>query len=158
MSASARWLIGIAITIAGIVVASVVVAVALDHAETEFEPGTPEATVQAYFRAIQDRDAEAAIAQFTTDLQERCSTEELRRSYQYQSDFSARIRDTTVRGEVAEIDVRIANNGGESPFGGGYDVDQLIFLEQEDGEWRIGESPWPSYCPPAPAPVRRSID
>jgi hypothetical protein len=152
MSASAQWLIGIAIAVTSIVVASVVVAVALDHAETEFEPGTSEATVQAYFRAIQDRDAETAITQFTTDLRERCSTDELRRSYQYQSDFSARIRDTIVRREVTEIDVRIAINGGDSPFGNGYEIDQLIFLEREDGEWRISEPPWPSHCPPVPIP------
>ncbi len=158
MSASARWLVGIAVAIAGIVVVSVVVALTLGDTETVFEPGTPEATVQTYFRAIQDGDAEAAVALFTADLQGRCSTEELRRSYQHQSDFSVRIRDTTVRGETTEIDVRIALNGGDSPFGNGYDMDQLIFLEQEDGEWRIGESPWPSYCPPAAVPVRRSIE
>ena len=150
MSASARWLVSIAIAISVIVVASVVAEMALDHGETEFGPGTPEATVQAYFRAIQQRDTETAIAQFTTDLQERCSTEDLRQSYQYLSDFSARIRDTPVRGEVTQIDMGIAINGGGSPFGGGYDVDQLISLEQEDGEWRISESPWPSDCPPAP--------
>ncbi|MBT5773431.1 MAG: hypothetical protein HOH95_03540 [Dehalococcoidia bacterium] len=156
MSASARWLVGIAVAIAAIVVASVVVALTLGDTETVFDPGTPEATVQAYFRAIQDGDAEASAALFTAELQGRCSTEELRRSYQHQEDFSVRIRDTTVRMGVTEIDVRIAISGGDSPFGNGYDMDQLILLVQEDGEWRIMESPWPSYCPPAP--VQRSIE
>jgi ketosteroid isomerase-like protein len=143
-------LVGIAIAIVVIVVASVVVTLALDHAETVYEPGMPEAAVQAYFRAIQDGDAEAAVALFTTDLQGYCSTEKLRRSYQYRDQFSIRIRETTERGGVTVIDVRIAVNGGNSPFGSGYDTDAMLVLEREDSEWRISDPPWPNWCPPKP--------
>lgn len=139
-----------AVAIAAVVVASVVVAISFGESETEFAPGTPEAAVQVYFRAIQDRDAELAFAQFTTALRDRCSTAELRRSYTSEGDFSVRIRGTTERERVTEVDARIAIRGGGSPFGGGYDVDSLMVLVLEGGEWRIDEPPWPLWwCPPA---------
>jgi hypothetical protein len=151
MSASARWLTGIAVAVAAIVVASVVLAVALDDSETTFEPGMPEATVQAYFRAIRDRDIESAFALLTTDLRERCSAEELRRTSLDEPNFSVRILESRERDEVAEIDVRIAIGGGGGPFGGGYDEDRVMVLRREDGEWRIAEPPWPLwYCPELP--------
>ena len=151
MSTSARWLIGIALAVAAIVVASVVLAVSLDDSETTFEPGTPEATVQAYFRAIRDRDIESAFALLSTDLRERCSAEELRRTSLNEPNFSVRIRESRERDEVAEIDVRIAIGGGGGPFGSGYDEDRVIVLRREDGEWRIAEPPWPLwYCPELP--------
>ena len=150
MSASARWLVGTAIVVVVVVVASVVVALSLGDSETEFDPGTPEATVQAYFRAIQDRDAESAVVHFTDELRERCATEELRRRYASEPDFSVRIRETREHERVTEVDVRIAVRGGASPFGEGYDVDRMIVLEREEGEWRIAEPPWPLWsCPPA---------
>ena len=151
MSASARWLTGIAIAVAAIVVASVVLAITLDDSETTFDPGTPEATVQAYFRAVQDRDIESAFALLTTDLRERCSAEELRRTSLNEPSFSVRIRETTERGQITEIDVRIGIGGGDSPFGGGYNVDRVMVLQREEGEWRIAEPPWPLWwCPEAP--------
>lgn len=151
MSASTRWLVGTAIAIAAVVVASVVVAVLLGDSETEFEPGTPEATVQAYFRAIQDRDTELAKSQLTTDLRERCLTEDFRRSYAPQDDFSVRIRETTEYERVTEVTVLIAIRGGESPFGNGYETDSVVVLEREDDAWRIAEPPWPLYwCAPTP--------
>lgn len=151
MSASARWLTGIAIAVAGIVVASVVLAITLDDSETTFDPGTPEATVQAYFRAIQDRNIESARVIFTADLRGRCSAEELRRTSLNESNFSVRIREKTEHEQVAEIDVRIAIGGGDSPFGGGYDVARVMVLRREDGEWLIAEPPWPLWwCPEAP--------
>jgi hypothetical protein len=149
---STKWLIGIAVAIGVIVVASVIVAVTLDDTETEFEPGTPEATVQAYFRAVQDRDVEAAFGQFTGELAARCLAEDFRRAT-FETDISVRIRETRIRDSVAEIEVRVAIRGGESPFGDGYDTEELIVLEQEDGEWRISEPPWPLWwCPPVATP------
>jgi hypothetical protein len=151
MSASARWLTGIAIAVAAVVVASVVLAITLDDSETTFDPGTPAATVQAYFRGVQDRDIESAFALLTTDLRGRCSAEELRRTSLNEPSFSVRIRESTERDQVAEIDVRIGIGGGDLPFGGGYDVDRVMVLQREDGEWRIAEPPWPLWwCPEAP--------
>ena len=98
---------------------------------------------------------ESALALFTPELRSRCSAEELWRSSLSESDFSVRIRETTEHEQVTEINVRIAIGGGDSPFGGGHDVDRVMVLEREDGEWRITEPPWPlSRCPPAPGQGR----
>jgi len=145
MSTSTRWLIGIAGAVGVIVVASIIVAIA-GNGEQEFEAGTPEATIQEYFRAVQDRDAQSAFGYLTQDLRDRCSVEEWRRSTTYEEDFAVRIRDKTVRDGLVEIEVRIGVNGGESPFsGGGYDVERLMALELVDGEWLISDPPWPLW-------------
>jgi hypothetical protein len=155
MSAPARWLIGIAATVVVVIAVSVAVAIGTGGSETEFAAGTPEATVQAYFRAIRDRDADAAVAQFTDDLQRRCSAEDLRRSYQYQSDIGVRIRSTTAHDANTVVDVRIVVRRGDSPFDDSYQQDDQIVLERANGEWRIAEPPWPlAYCmPPPPTPA-----
>jgi len=142
---STRWLIGIGAAIAVIVVTSVVLAVTLGDGEQEYAPGTPEAAVQTYFRAIQDGDATSAFALFSEDLAARCQLDELRRLATEQPDFSVRIRDTTMRDGAAEIGVRIAIEGGESPFGNGYDLERVMVLAEESGEWRITEPPWPLW-------------
>jgi hypothetical protein len=150
MSTSSRWLVGVAVTVAAIVAASVVLAVALDDTETTFDPGTPEASVQAYFRAIRDRDIASAFALFTTDLRARCSAEELRRTSLNEPDFSVRIRGSRERDAVTEIEVRIGI-GASGPFGNGYEEYRVMVLRQEDGDWRIAEPPWPLwYCPELP--------
>jgi hypothetical protein len=117
---------------------------------TTFDPGTPEASVQAYFRAIRDRDIASAFALFTTDLRARCSAEELRRASLNEPSFSVRIRGSRERDAVTEIEVRIGI-GASGPFGNGYEEDRVMVLRHEDGDWRIAEPPWPLwYCPELP--------
>jgi len=158
MSGSTRWLVAVAGVIGAAVVVSVVVA-ALAGGEDEFPEGTPEATVQSYLRAIADRDATAAFAFLSTDLDERCG-EIPREAVVQRGDnrFRATLTETTVRDDTTEVEVEITEIYGSDPFGGGeYSFRHVFVLVEEAGEWRFDEAPWPLYCPqPAtvPAPIR----
>ena len=152
MLASNRWLVGLGVGVAAIVVASVAVAVLFGDDEQSFPEGTPEAVVQTYLRGVRDRDSAAALASFTEELRGRCEAERLRQSYRYGREFRATILETHERGDVVEVDVRIAEPGGGGPFGGDdYRHDHIVVLRRVDGAWRISEPPWPvEFCPPTP--------
>ena len=152
MLASNRWLVVLGAGVAAIVVASVAVAVLFGDDEQSFPEDTPEAAVQTYLRAVRDRDSAAALRSFTEELGDRCAAERLLHSYRHGREFRATILDTHERGDMVEVDVRIAAPGGSGPFGGGdHQHDHIVVLRRVAGAWWISEPPWPvEHCPPAP--------
>ncbi len=154
MSRSTQLLIAVGASVLVIVVISIAVAVIADD-EQEFPAGSPEETVQRYLRAIDDRDAEAAIALFSADLSDRCELEPLRSNLRrgFNVDFRATLLDTTERGDLTEVRVRVTQYYGDGPFERGESRHEQVFvLEQSAEGWRFTQSPWPSFCPPAPIP------
>ena len=71
---SNAWLIGGGAALAALLVASIVVAVIED--DHEFEPGSPEAAVQAFLRAVDSEDLESAYGLLSDALREQCSLED----------------------------------------------------------------------------------
>jgi hypothetical protein len=150
MSSSTRWLAGIAAAVAAVIVLSVVVAI-VAGGEEDLRPGTPEAAVQGYLRAIRDGDIDRATGHLTDELRARCDAEQLRRSYRSRRDFSARIGDITQRDTVTEVEVRITEGQGAPPFGGGgYSHDERFVLARQGDQWRIADPPWPLFICPTP--------
>ncbi|MEA2023041.1 MAG: hypothetical protein U9N79_01985 [Actinomycetota bacterium] len=127
---------GVAIVLIAV---AIVVAVQPPH---EFDPGTPEGTVQAYFQAILDGDEDLALSYLEEDLTTDCSTHEL----QYVTPDSARvvIEQTEIDGDEASVDVVITETWGEGPFGGGSNTFDETLIMTRDGEtWVISQIPWP---------------
>jgi hypothetical protein len=149
-SASVRWLAGVGVALVVIVVLSLAVAL-IGRGERTYAEDTPEGTVQRYLRAVLDRDAEAALGYWSPELQERCEQTEMTSQFRQARDFRASLRGTREVGDFTEVDVRITERWGNDPFGGGsYTHQQLITLQEINGEWRITEPAWPIYwCPPS---------
>lgn len=161
MSASTRWLAIVATVIAATVLVGIAVTLVAGGAET-YPDGTPERTVQDYLRAISDRDATTANSFLAADLAERCAP--------YHRDLitnrsgtalRATLDRATVRGETADVRVRITETNGSGPFGSDESYQNVVFnLARTDGQWRITEPAWPLYCPPeargpaVPAPAK----
>jgi hypothetical protein len=154
-SLSTRWLAGVAAVVV-VAVALSVVAIVAGGDEQEFAAGTPEATVQSYLRAVIDRDVSAAAGHLAADLVGRCDEQRLRDAYRRPSDRDVRVTliGTTEVGEVTEVRTRITEVRGNPPFGGDdFSHDEFFALQQEDGEWRIVDPPWPLYFCPEPTAV-----
>ena len=151
MTPSTRWLLIVAAAVAGVIALSFAVA-ALFDAEEEFAAGSVEAAVQDYLRAVRDGEPAVAIGFLSDDLREGCGVSELRSAYSFERNFTARVRDTTVRDQSTEVVVRITEGDRGSPFGGGgYSHNEFLILERLNGEWRFTEMPWPRFfCRPRP--------
>jgi hypothetical protein len=154
MSASTRWLVGVGVAVAAIVVVGVVVAAAGGRVRT-YPEGSPERTVQQYLEAVSRHDAAAAYEYLDDDLAERCD------DFRPQDPISSSGRDgvraaleeTTHRDGIAYVRVKLTESYGDSPFDGGESTHTQSFeLTQRAEGWRFTESPWPLYCPP---PARR---
>ncbi len=159
MSRSTQLLIAVGASVLAIVVISIAVAVIAGD-EQDFPAGSPERAVQRYLRAVEDRDADAAIALYSDDLAARCDLDQLRGNLRRGSntDFRATLLDTIARDDVTEVRVRLTEYYGDDPFNRGESRrEQLFVLEQSADGWRFTEPPWPTFCPPArelPAPAR----
>lgn len=156
MQRNPKALIAVVVPVA-VVVLLVIAALLARRDPVVYQDGTPEATVQAYFQAVVDRDPRRAYELFTPELQERC-----------QPPGAAEISYLTVARAVLD-DVVIDEDGGEDgggsatvwvsvteafeggPFGSNESTTvQTVYLERVDNEWGIAEVPWPFFC------VRRS--
>ncbi|RPI23979.1 MAG: hypothetical protein EHM57_03275 [Actinobacteria bacterium] len=130
------------------VVAIVVLAVATVVAlvvrpPAEFDPGTPEATAQAYAQAVIDGDETAAMEHLTPELQEECTPSELRTAWVPET-VRVLLAATTIDGDLAEVDLTIEEGGG---LGIEYRQEVTLNMEHMGDDWLIAEAPWPmEYC------------
>ncbi len=126
--------------IAVLVVLAVVMAL---RPPTTFDPGTPHATVQGFYQAVDDDDEDLAKTYLTDELRDAC---EDRWWWFYDSDESLRvvITDDQIEGDTARLDVSITVSYGNGPFdGGSYDEEDTAVLERHDDVWLISEAVWP---------------
>ena len=144
------WLIGAAVFLAVLLIASIVLA--LTSKEAEFAPGTPENAVQTLLRAAEDDDIETAYSMLSQELQQKCELKNFADGGRYRSsddrDIRATLRDTKVVGDITFINVRVTQFYGNGPFDSGESsYDRRFALQQEEGEWKFTEYPWPyDYC------------
>ncbi len=154
------WMIGAASALGVLLVVSVVVA--LTERESEFEPGTPEATVQRFLKAMGQSEYENAHGMLASDLQVDCGPEQMFTSrFAYDDRFENNritLEETDTIGDATFVTLRITEFRSDSPFGSSESShEQRYVLKFENGDWRFSEFPWPlNNCGPyKPAlPVR----
>lgn len=146
MSASTRWLLGIAVVLVLASGASVAVAL-LAGGEQQFAEGTPERAVQQYLAAVADGDEAEALTYLTASLAERCRNTAGERVLWGSYRVRATLDDSTMRDGSADVRVRITEVYGGLPFDRSESTwTETFSLVQEGGEWLIGAQPWPLYC------------
>jgi hypothetical protein len=154
LNASTRWLVVVAGIISVVVIASTLVAL-LANGEQEFEPGTPEAAVQGYLRAVADSDATTALSYIADSVYDECA--DIPRDailFRGNNDFRAVLRDTVSQREGVVVEVEITESYGGGLFGGESTwTTSFSLVRQADGEWRFSEVPWPLYCSRFAEPV-----
>ena len=144
------WLIGAAAILGVLLVASI--ALALTSSETDFDPGTPEHAVQTLLRAAENGDLETAYGMLSQELQQMCELENFADGGRHRSrddrDIRAALRDTRLVGSKTVVDVQVTRFRNNGPFDSGESTyDRRFTLEQENGEWKFTEYPWPyDYC------------
>lgn len=146
------WLIGAAALLGTLLVVSIVLA--LTTRETEFAPGTPERTVQDLLRAAEDDDIETAYGMLSEELRGKCELKNFADGGRYRfsddRDIRAMLRDTKVIDDITFVNVRVTRFRNSGPFDSGessYDRRFALQQEQESGEWKFTEYPWPyDYC------------
>jgi hypothetical protein len=134
----------LAIVVGSIALVALVAAVlAATRSEPEFDPATPEGTVQGYLRAVFQEDEDQALTYLAAD------TECDRNDFQgvFTSD-SARVvlRSVETEGAEASVEVEIAYTGGQGPFDTyEWSEDQAFELERVGDRWVLVGEPWPLY-------------
>ena len=155
------WLAGVVAAVAALVVAAVVVALA--GKEKELEAGTPGRAVQDFIRMAEKGDFGAVHAALGADLQSSCTVDALAtaspRLFRDIRDSRVTLEGTQIFDETAVVTTKFTTLRSGGPFGSSeYSQTQTYALEQEDGEWRFAQLPWPvRSCGPRSAiepPVR----
>lgn len=114
--------------------------------------GSPQATVQAYLRAVSDSDRVAARAQLADGLAQQCLLE----SMTFPTVDRAVLVTTTDRGDTATVVVNVTERWGSGLFDlNDATARQTFELVRTPAGWRIGTMPWPLYaCSPTPYPPK----
>ena len=156
------WLIGGGAILGILMVASVVAAVF--QREAEFAPGSPEAAVQAYLRALEEDDFQSAHDALSPGLQGRCSIEEMFGDMDIHrwmpEDKRITLEEVRRLNDTTFVEVRIAEMRGDGPFGPSeYAFGETFALQQFDGEWKLSQNPLPHFecarSTPTPTPDAR---
>ncbi|MCY4655136.1 MAG: hypothetical protein OXC95_18475 [Dehalococcoidia bacterium] len=142
------WLIGGAALLGLLLIASIIAA--LLQGESEFDPGSPEAAVQDYLRALDQEDFQAAYDALSPELQSRCSIEDMfggRRSGRWKlHDRQITLEDAQTFEETTFVTVRITELRGGGLFGPSeYAFEDAFALKRFDGHWKFSENPWPGF-------------
>lgn len=125
-----------------VVLAAVVVVLSANRSTADYDPGTPEGTVQAYLRAVTTGDyAEAATF---LDPTGRCDVEDLDRAGSPDSARAYLVR-TRVEGDTATVTVEVTLPSGAPLDTAGYSETHLFRLTRSGGDWRLTGTPWPLY-------------
>ncbi|MFX0537224.1 hypothetical protein ACQBAT_06215 [Ornithinimicrobium sp. Y1847] len=131
----------LALAVSGLLLLAVIAGILASTRTPSTPEGSPEATVQAYARAIFANDNEAVVAQLSPDTE--CNPDTL--TYWVDSRSRVVLRDSRITGEYARVDIEIVNQDtgmiGSAPSGDR----QTIDLERVDGRWVITGEPWPIY-------------
>jgi hypothetical protein len=132
--------------LAALVLVGVVVALVASRREPPDQtPGSPEAVVQAYFRAFTDGTTNEMRATFTDTLAARCTT---MTGAQYRPEVSrVALAGTDIDGDVATVRVSITERYDGNILGNDESTfDEEISLARTGAGWRISSDPWPYLC------------
>ncbi len=156
-SGSSRWLVGTAVVVAALVIASLAVGVLAGGDADPLPEDSPEGVVQRYLLALEDDDFRAAYEHLGADLRQACSLQELREQTRWLGERGRRVllEDAEETEGRAFVTVRITTISTDAPFTpteSAFTVDYV--LERQDDAWRFTESPWPlGHCRLSPTPT-----
>ena len=139
------WLIGGG-TLLGILLV-VSVAVSLTRGEVDFDPDSPEFTVQRYLKALESGDHEAAEGLWSPELRKACSFEsfvlDTGRSLDRVSESRITLDEARVVGETTVVSINVVRTGGGGIFGPSEWEHTYDFgVRQFEGEWLITGHRW----------------
>jgi hypothetical protein len=136
-------LIGIGILV---VLALLVTLAVADRNVRSYDPGTPEATAQAYIQALFDEDRDAAYAHLSADLQDDCKPNDLD-LWWVRGAESASFDEVRIDGDHAEIELRLLSTDfelGIFPLENyDYSRETELELDRFESEWVITDATWP---------------
>ena len=143
------WLVGAIAVVALVAVAVAAVVLTSTREDTVYEPGSPEAAVQAYAEAWEAGDTDAAWEMLTPRAQSRVEEFEFRRAASWEEDLPTRmwVDERHDFDERVELDLAVERTW-DGLFGPDRDIQRLrLRLIQIDGAWRIdtpvmGFYPW----------------
>lgn len=127
------------VTAVVVVLAVVAWAVSANRTPPPLEPGSPEATVQAYLRAVGDGDDEAVVALLAPELG--CSAP-LTNPYE-QGVQSSVLVTSRISGDTATVVFEITEYG-DTPLDN-WSHRESFDLVRGDSGWLIGGNPWPVF-------------
>ena len=139
-----RPLVALLALAAAAVVVSVIAAVLAPGPRVD--ASSPEGVVSRYLQAVIDGEADA-VAYLSPATAERCTTAGLRDAWVPPS-LTATLDDVEVRGNEAEVVVRLRSVPAPPPFGGGgfSSIERFTLVRATaDDAWRITGDPWPVY-------------
>jgi hypothetical protein len=135
-----RRLAGWALPVAGVVAVVVLVVIGLNREPEQFDPDTPEGTVQSYIAALAAGDFDTA-ASFWSD--QGCAPESIEPTGGT-PDISATLVRVEGGGDQATVVIGITDNTAD-PVNGIYEYQEWFNLIREDEGWRIVQPSWPYY-------------
>ena len=131
-----RFLTGILIGIALLVVASLSVFFLRKDTDTYLPEDSPEAIVHNYIFALQNEDFERAYSYLATDENKPSYTFFLR-DVATTNQNSVQIGDAEITGETASVQLIFTSSGGGFFLDRQYEYIERAFLIEENGGWKI---------------------
>jgi hypothetical protein len=112
-----------------------------------YPPGTPEATVQAYFQALADHRPLRAHELLSPDLQDRCGLP-VAADTAHLAVVRVVLDEVDTEGDRSTVRVSVTQDwGGSSPFGSDESTTrETVQLVNAGDGWRISEPPWPYFA------------
>ena len=139
------WLLGGGTLLGILLIASV--AITVSRGETEFDPGSPEYTVQRYLKALDSGDHEAAEGLWSPDLREVCSFEafalQAGGGFDRVSEARITLEDARTVGETTVVTLGVVRSGGGGIFGPSEWESTYDFgVRKIEDEWLITGHHW----------------
>lgn len=153
-----RFLTGILIGIAALILLALVVFFLRKDDLVYVDESTPQGVVQNYIVAVQKRDYEKAYA-YLADLENKPTYEQFRESffnnYISPSGVGVEILQTETSGDLATVGLAIIYNQSD-PFAGSSRYVETARLERQAGAWKIKQLPYQfwAYDWYQPTPVK----
>jgi hypothetical protein len=155
-----RFLTGILIGIAVLVVIALVVFFTRQDNLVYVADDTPAGVVQNYIVALHKHDDQKAYG-YLADLENKPTLEEFQQSVLNHSvdpsNAALELGEAEITGINATVEV-IINNSPRDPFSSGYRNSDYAELVNQNGDWKITRMPYPFWAyewyPPTPEPVQ----
>ncbi len=153
-----RFLTGILIGIAVLIVMALVVFFVRKDNLTYVADNTPEGVVQNYVVALHKRDFDKAYT-YLADIKDKPTPEQFRQSFLNHSvdptNAGLELGKTEISGKTAVVNLGIIF-GPNDPFSGGYRNTEYAQLVQENNAWKIKQMPYSfwAYDWYQPTPVK----
>ena len=139
-----RFLIGILIGIAALIVVALVLFFSRQDTQTYRTDGTPDAVVFNYVLAVNEKDYEKAYG-YLAELEHKPTYEEFRRSFfngmVNPNNVGVDVGTADINGDEASVEVKMIYPSGD-PFSSTYSNVERAQLVQQDGEWKLSFLPY----------------